>query len=158
MFVYDVIDDVVCNFDEIVRIGVEGDVIIFEYDNYRGSTLRFESHEAAVAALSHIVGSYAQGDNVCVIDGYYKKCETLLSSWIDVNTCFPSDGDYVLLSFENFSVLCIGRYETDEEGGAFYPGDEDESFISNGLIVNAWMPLPVQYKRPNPPGWDFNEY
>lgn len=41
----------------------------------------------------------------------------------------------------------IGRYETDEDGGAFYPGDDDRSYVSYGLFVNAWQPLPAPYRE-----------
>lgn len=54
---------------------------------------------------------------------------------------------YVLLSFDNFSMPLIGRYEEDEEGGAFYIGDDEESCISQDLIVNGWMPLPEPYRE-----------
>ena len=55
--------------------------------------------------------------------------------------------DYVLISFENFSVPTVGRYEIDQEGnGAYYIGDDDKSLISYDMIVNAWMPLPKPYR------------
>ena len=60
---------------------------------------------------------------------------------------YPKNGKYVLLSFANFSVPLVGRYEEDEDGGAFYIGDEAESCISQDMIVNAWMPLPKCYKE-----------
>lgn len=60
---------------------------------------------------------------------------------------YPESGKYVLLSFANFSVPCVGRYEDDENGGAFYIGDEDETCTSHDLIVNAWMPLPKGYEE-----------
>lgn len=41
----------------------------------------------------------------------------------------------------------VGRYETDETGGAFYVGDDEESCISQNLFVNAWKPLPEIYKE-----------
>ena len=50
------------------------------------------------------------------------------------------------MSFENFSLPLIGRYEVDETGGVFYAGDDDESCISQDLIVNAWMLLPEPYQ------------
>lgn len=56
---------------------------------------------------------------------------------------FPEPGDYVLLSFPDFSVPAIGRYDEDEEGGAFFISDETES--SQDMFVNAWMPLPEPY-------------
>ena len=55
--------------------------------------------------------------------------------------------EYILISFANFPVPTIGRYQVDEEGGAFYDGDDDEPLARIGLIVNAWMPLPARYKE-----------
>ena len=54
--------------------------------------------------------------------------------------------DYILLSFRNASFLCIGQYRVDEEGGAFYEGDDEDPLTKIGLFVNAWMPLPERYK------------
>ena len=58
----------------------------------------------------------------------------------------PENDRYVLLSFENFSVPMVGRYEEDENGGAFYVGDDDETCVSQDMFVNAWMNLPAPYK------------
>ena len=69
------------------------------------------------------------------------------AEWIPVTERLPETGKYVLISFSNFTVPITGRYEEDEEGGAFFAGDEDESLISKGLIVNAWMPLPEPYRQ-----------
>ena len=72
------------------------------------------------------------------------------------NTCwcrlktphFRISEEYVLVSFENSTLPDIGRYETDSDGsGAFYPGDDDASYASFGIFVNAWMPLPEVYRR-----------
>lgn len=66
--------------------------------------------------------------------------------WIPVEERRPDTDNYILLSFENFTTADIGRYELDGEGnGAFYPGDDDKSYVSYGLFVNAWMPLPEPY-------------
>ena len=67
--------------------------------------------------------------------------------WISISERVPDEGEYILVSFENFTLPDIARYEEDEEGGAFYPGDEEKSYISYGLIVNAWMPLPEPYRE-----------
>ena len=67
------------------------------------------------------------------------------AGWIPVTERLPETGKHVLIAFSNFTVPITGRYEEDEEGGAFFSGDEDESLISKGLIVNAWMPLPEPY-------------
>lgn len=68
-------------------------------------------------------------------------------NWIDINDRLPEPGEYVLVSFENFTLPDIGRYEIDSDGGAFYPADEDTSYVSFGIFVNAWMPLPKVYRR-----------
>ena len=68
----------------------------------------------------------------------------------DPNTFPPVDkegySDYVLLSFSNCSALIIGQYRVDEDGGAFYAGDDEEPLTVHDLYVNAWMPLPPPYQ------------
>lgn len=67
----------------------------------------------------------------------------LENMWIDIDFDVPNDNSYVLLSFSNFSVPQVGRYEEDEDGGGnFFLGDETKSCLSQDLFVNAWMPLP----------------
>lgn len=67
--------------------------------------------------------------------------------WNPVLHSVPPDNGYVLLSFANFSIPIVGRYETDEDGsGAFYAGDEDETLVRQDMFVNAWMELPEYYK------------
>ena len=66
--------------------------------------------------------------------------------WNPVEESLPSDERYILLSFDNYSGIDVGRYSEDENGGAFYPGDDDESYSSYGIFVNAWMELPERYK------------
>lgn len=65
--------------------------------------------------------------------------------WIPVEERFPDTDDYILISFENFSIPAIGRYEVDEEGGAFYVGNDDLTCANDDLFANAWMPLPELY-------------
>lgn len=55
--------------------------------------------------------------------------------------------EYILLSFSNASSLCIGQYREDENGGAFFDGDDEDPLTKLGLVVNAWMPLPEPYKE-----------
>lgn len=76
-----------------------------------------------------------------------KVSEEYNGGWIPCSERYPDNDNYVLLSFENFSVPCVGRYEENENGGAFYIGDEDQSCASQDMFVNAWMPLPEQYKE-----------
>ena len=69
------------------------------------------------------------------------------SMWNPVEDSVPTDGRYILLHFENFSLPAVGRYEEDEDGGgAFCIGDDDESCVKDELFVNAWMDLPERYK------------
>lgn len=71
-----------------------------------------------------------------------------LGQWILVSERLPKDDKYILISYENFTLADIGRYETDKDGnGAFYIGDEDRSCVSFGLFVNAWMPLTEPYRE-----------
>ena len=57
--------------------------------------------------------------------------------WIPVEERLPELGEYVLISFSNFSVPAIGRYDEDEEGGAWFIGNETESLVSQDMFVNA---------------------
>ena len=67
--------------------------------------------------------------------------------WIPIAERLPETDDYILISFENFNVPQVGRYEAVEDGGGeFYPGDEDFTYKSIDLYVNAWMPLPQPWK------------
>lgn len=68
------------------------------------------------------------------------------NGWIPVEEEPPETDKYILLSFSNFSIPCVGRYEEDENGGAFYVGDDDETCVSQDLFVNAWMNLPDPYQ------------
>ena len=79
-----------------------------------------------------------------IVAKYVKKCR-----WIPVEEKLPEEDEYVLMSFENFSLPMIGRYEKDNDGGgAWYIGDDDgcDTCISQNLFVNAWMPLPEPYR------------
>ena len=67
--------------------------------------------------------------------------------WIPVAEKLPEPEAYILVSFDNFTLPDIATYRVDDDGsGAFYPGDEDYTYLSEGLFVNAWMPLPEPYK------------
>ena len=70
------------------------------------------------------------------------------NGWIPVSERLPKSGEYILLSFENFSLPVVGRYEGNkDEGGNFYVGDDTETCLEEELIVNAWMPLPEPYRE-----------
>ena len=69
------------------------------------------------------------------------------NGWIPCSERLPENDNYILLSFENFSIPIVGRYEEDENGGAFYAGDELETCVSQDLFVNAWQPSPEPYQK-----------
>lgn len=69
------------------------------------------------------------------------------TQWIPCSEKMPEDENYILVSFENSTMPDIARYEENDEGGTFYPGDDEKSYSSYGLIVNAWMPLPEPYRE-----------
>lgn len=67
--------------------------------------------------------------------------------WIPVTEKLPEPETHVLVSFDNSTLPDIATYRVDDDGsGAFYPGDEDYTYLSVGFFVNAWMPLPEQYR------------
>lgn len=66
--------------------------------------------------------------------------------WIPVSEQLPESGKYILLSFDNFSLPVVGRYEGHKmDGGSFYVGDDTETCTEQDLFVNAWMSLPESY-------------
>ena len=70
--------------------------------------------------------------------------------WIPVEERLPENDNFVLMSFANFTLPLIGRYEQQEDGsGVWYLGDcnEEDTCLANELFVNTWMPLPEQYKE-----------
>ena len=75
------------------------------------------------------------------------KYTNVPSKWIPITEQTPENEGYILVSFENYTGLSIARYEEDDEGGRFYPGDDDEPYSKYGIYVNAWMPLPEPYRE-----------
>ena len=77
--------------------------------------------------------------------------------WINADIV-PVTDKYILLSFDNFSSVEIGRYEEDEDGGgAYYLGDEDETCSQMDIFVNAWMELPEPYGTETEPTINMND-
>lgn len=68
--------------------------------------------------------------------------------WIPIDDTehTPKDESYVLVSFSNSNLPDIARYEENEEGGTYYPGDDEQPYLKYGLFVNAWKQLPEPYK------------
>lgn len=96
----------------------------------------------AIGMAGHVKGIIRKYMN------YHSGDTTEMVSWIPVEEDGrrPEDESYVLVSFENSTILDIARYEEDEEGGRYYPGDDEEQYSKYGLFVNAWMPLPKPHK------------
>lgn len=72
------------------------------------------------------------------------------AGWIPVTERPPEDDNFVLMSFENFTLPMIGRYEQQEDGsGGWYLGDcdDEDTCLEHDLFVNAWMKLPERYKE-----------
>lgn len=69
------------------------------------------------------------------------------SKWIPCSERLPEDESYILVSFENSTMPDIARYEENDEGGTFYPGDDEKSYSCYGFFINAWMPLPKPYRE-----------
>lgn len=110
-----------------------------------------EKKEELVQRLATYEDTGLNPEQIRELDKLYAElCEELAKyRWIPVTERLPEDDNYILLSFANFSIPMIGRYEKDEEGGgAFYLGDcdEEDTCVKNDLFVNAWMPLPDPYK------------
>ena len=71
------------------------------------------------------------------------------TNWIPVDDeeHRPKNEEYVLVSFSNFDLPDIARYEENEEGGLYFPGDMEYSYANIGLFANAWQPLPKPYRE-----------
>lgn len=57
--------------------------------------------------------------------------------WIPVDEGYPQNDDYILLSFSNFDVPIVGRYEDNN----FFAGDDDKPLVTQDLFVNAWKKI-----------------
>lgn len=76
-----------------------------------------------------------------------KEALKKIRRWIPVTEKLPEPETYILVSFDNFTLPDIATYRVDDDGsGAFYPGDEDYTYLSVGFYANVWMPLPEPYR------------
>ena len=84
---------------------------------------------------------------VMIMNVRWIPIEEDLSAVKDIDEDGIMSSDYILLSFANWSIISVGRYETNADGdGAFFIGDDDVSCLSEDLFVNAWMPMIPPYK------------
>lgn len=109
--------------------------------------LKCAADQKSIKQNAELVKLLNTAANTIRVLGAKVRANNMHGGWIPVEEDAPPNDDYILVSFENFPIPDIGRYEVDDKGGAFYPEDEDESYVSFGLFVNAWMPLPEPYKE-----------
>ena len=106
-----------------------------------GALCKLKDYEDTGCNPGDVEGFIERGGNlVKIVAEYVKKYR-----WIPVEERLPEEDEYVLMSFENFSLPMIGRYEKDNDGGgAWYAGGDDgcDTCSSQDLFVNAWLPLP----------------
>ena len=57
--------------------------------------------------------------------------------WVPCSERLPEDESYILVSFENSTMPDIARYEENDEGGTFYPGDDEKSYSSYGFFCKC---------------------
>lgn len=127
-------------FEKILEMLEENQTIVFNLGG--GKPKQSIDYSKAVEIVQEVAEEYKSTE--------YINCSTDTSTdgWIPTYEKLPPDDSYILLSFSNFSIPIVGRYEEDEEGGGnFFAGDEDEPLISHDMYVNAWMPLPKCYKE-----------
>lgn len=98
-------------------------------------------------AEQEVVLVKAGSDRYIKLNGVLSEEQIQEVSWIPIEEKLPPQDTYILLSFSNYTMPVIGRYEEDENGnGNFYDGDDEPPLISYELYVNAWQPLPENYK------------
>ena len=79
----------------------------------------------------------AQVDALELVSDIFDSMEEQNKGWIPVDERLPDTNDYILLSFSNFTIPVVGRYETEkDDSGAFYIGDEVETCVSKNFLVN----------------------
>ena len=106
----------------------------------------------SVSKRDELVARLAEYEDTGLAPVEVLKLKQNTVQWIPMAKELPESADYVLMSFENFSLPAIGRYEVNDEGdGAWYLGDDNggDTCCSVGLFVNAWMPLPDPYTAVN---------
>lgn len=122
-----------------------------------------ENHANAIEIVLDALQSFLElgitPEQIREIDKLYaEKCKELAEEkkknrWIPADnppkTSEDGESDYILLSFDNFPLPCVGIYRQDEEGGAYYIDTGEESLAGIGIFVNAWRPLPERYREGN---------
>ena len=122
-----------------------------------------ENHANAIEIVLDALQSFLElgitPEQIHEIDKLYtEKCmeleeEKKKNRWIlaDNPPKVNEDGesDYILLSFDNLPLPCVGTYREDDCGGAYYTDIGEKSLASIGLFVNAWRHLPERHREEN---------
>ena len=122
-----------------------------------------ENHANAIEIVLDALQSFLElgitPEQIREIDKLYaEKCKELAEEkkknrWIPADNPpkVKEDGesDYILLSFDNLPLPCVGTYREDDCGGAYYTDIGEKSLASIGIFVNAWRPLPERYREEN---------
>lgn len=100
--------------------------------------------------IDHSSGIYNSGYNEGIADAIEIVKQAVAeynNGWIPASEP-PKTDKYVLLSFENYNIPLVGRYDAYYNGGAYYIGDCDgeDTCVAYGLFVDAWQPLPPKYQ------------
>lgn len=104
---------------------------------------KMNNQQAIDRLVEHLEWGWTEETVAAIEMGIHALKET---QWIPISERLPEDESYILVSFKNSTMPDIARYEENDEGGTFYPGDDEKSYSSYGFFVNAWMPLPEPYK------------
>ena len=71
----------------------------------------------------------------------------VLSRWIPIVRDCQKKRNISCCHSQTILVWILDGMKMTERTIKFYPGDEEETYASYGLIVNAWMPLPEPYRE-----------
>ena len=102
------------------------------------------NQQAIDRLVKHLEWGWTEETVAAIEMGIHALKET---QWIPISERLPEDESYILVSFKNSTMPDIARYEENDEGGTFYPGDDEKPYSSYGIFVNAWMPLPKLYRE-----------
>ena len=109
-----------------------------------------EKKEVLVQRLAEYENTGFEPEEITgLVDKIIDLSKLVMADWVPVEEQLPEDSYYIILTFANFSLPMVGRYEMNEDGsGAFYLGDcgGEDTCISQDLYVNAWMLLPEPYR------------
>lgn len=148
-------DDLIRRSDAIEALGEEPYVWTDDDEFAQGERSQWIEDVSAIKAVpsadrpnaTEIMNAYHEGVRKGIAEAYEAYGADRPQGWIPCEERLPESGSYVLVSFDNSTLADIGRWEVDEDGGgAFYAGDDEKSYVSYGLFVNAWMPLPEPWK------------